>query len=174
MECLPEEEDGHEGLVADLMWVSPRPSIRTPSMMYMSCRGTPTLFHLRYTRVLVTRSSSKQFGHFALTFFVRDDSFTARALAAIQRSFTTKSYIVGSGVTATFDEHAEVFDANGERITVCGSALEGWVVHALINLRGMWETRRHAGLRLEVSQVQLVLPLVVHPCCGQPVEKIAD
>ena len=65
-----------------------------------------------------------------------------------------------SHVTALFEEaKSKVFDLEGNQVYPDVTKLEDWEVHVLLFLRGMWETNTHAGLRLEVLQVQLVRPL---------------
>jgi hypothetical protein len=148
-----------------LEWVNPRKSLSRPGVVYSSARGTPTTFHLRHTCVLGNLRLARPLGtagadSFALVFAACADSFVVRALAAMYKTFSTRQYDLNSGVFAIFEGHAKVFDANGvEKSGVKASDLEGWVVHALITLRGKWESGHHTGLRLEVAQVQLVQPL---------------
>ena len=142
------EEDA--ALVADLEWVHRRRSATTEGLIYTSVRGTPTMFHLRSTCVLLARPLGNE--QYALVFAAQTDSLVVRALAAMHTTFD-------AGVTAIFEKHAKVFDSRGEGISdMCASDLQGWVGHALINLRGRWESKCHTGLRLEVSQMQLVQP----------------
>jgi hypothetical protein len=149
----------------DLEWVNQRKSLSRPGVVYSSARGTPTTFHLRHTCVLLARplgtaGAETTDAEWVLAFFARPESFVMRALGAVYDTFSTRRYDLNSGVFAIFEEHAKVFDANGvERSGVKASDLEGWAVHALITLRGKWESGHHTGLRLEVAQVQLVQPL---------------
>jgi hypothetical protein len=156
--CASTIPDGAAAPAIHLEWVNPRKSLSRPGVVYTSARGTPTTFHLRHTCVLMAHPMGKD--QVALMFTAPADSFMVRALAAVYKSFSTRRYDLDSGVAAIFEDHARVFDTNGEELSdVKATDLEGWVVHALVTLRGKWESGYHTGLRLEVVQVQLVQPL---------------
>ena len=57
----------------------------------------------------------------------------------------------------------ETVHAGVASLALGATELEDWELHALLFLRGMWETETHVGLRLEVLQVQLASSLQ----CGQ-------
>jgi len=151
-----------EDLVKDIVWAVPRKSL-SDLITYHSCQGAPTVFHLRHTRILMTRVCSGIWNdrEASLTFFARSSSFAVKALAQIQRSASAKQAMWSSHVTALFEESkSKVFDLEGNQVYDPDVIkLEDWEVNALLFLRGMWETNTHAGLRLEVLQVQLVRPL---------------
>ena len=145
----------------DIGWVVPRKSLHD-LITYHPCQGTPTVFHLRHTRILMTRVCSGIWNdrEASLTFFARSSSFTVKALAQIQRSASRKRAIWSSHVTALFQEgRSQVYDQAGSPVAMDATSLEDQELHALLFLRGMWETPTHVGLRLEVLQVQLVRPL---------------
>ena len=144
----------------DIVWAAPRKSL-SDLITYHPCQGTPTVFHLRHTRTLMTRVCSGSPKDTSLTFFARSSSFAVKALAQIQRSSSAKQAIWSSHVTALFEEaKSKIFDLEGKQMyDLAVTALEDWEVHVLLFLRGMWETTTHVGLRLEVLQVQLVRPL---------------
>jgi hypothetical protein len=124
---------------------------------YHPCLGTPTVFHLRHTRILTTRVCSGSPKDTSLTFFARSSSFAVKALAQIQQSASRKRAIWSSHVTALFQEgRSKVYDLAGNLVEVDAASLEEYELHALLFLRGMWETPTLIGLRLEVVQVQLV------------------
>jgi hypothetical protein len=155
--CASTTPDGGAAPAIHLEWVNPRKSLSRPGLVYTSARGTPTTFHLRHTCVLMARPMGK--GQTALFFAASADSFAVRALAQVYKTFSTRRYDIDSGMSAIFEGHSKVFDANGEELSGVLPDLEGWIVHALITLRGKWESGHHTGLRLEVAQVQLVQPL---------------
>ena len=140
----------------DLELVNERKSSRRPTLTYHSIRGTPTAFHIRGTRLLLPSLACK-FGR-AVTFTADAESYAVQALDVIHRKFLRQRYALGQGVTAIFDRHAKVFDASGQEIeTDSGLArLDGWELNVILILRGIWQTDFHSGLRLEVSEVQLV------------------
>jgi len=145
-----------EDLAQDIVWAAPRKSLGN-LITYHPCQGTPTVFHLRHTRTLMTRVCSGSPKDTSLTFFARSSSFAVKALAQIQQSASRKRAIWSSHVTALFQEgRSQVYDEAGSPVAADAVSLEEWELHCLLFLRGMWETETHVGLRLEVLQVQLV------------------
>jgi len=156
LRSIPEEEA--PDLVQDIVWAAPRKSL-SDLITYHPCQGTPTVFHLRHTRTLMTRVCSGSPKDASLTFFARSSSFAVKALAQIQRSASRKRAIWSSHVTALFQEgRSQVYDQAGSPVAMDAASLEDQELHALLFLRGMWETTTHVGLRLEVLQVQLASP----------------
>ena len=94
-----------EDLAKDIVWSAPRKSL-SDLITYHPCLGTPTVFHLRHTRTLMTRVCSGSPKDTSLTFFARSSSFAVKALAQIQRSASRKRAIWSSHVTALFQERS--------------------------------------------------------------------
>ena len=144
-----------DGLTTDVEW---KAGPTAAGVTYSSVRGTPTVFHLRDTCILLARQQGSE--PFAVTFAASAESFVTQALAQILREFRQRPYDIQRNVTALFaGGSTRVFDTHGGEITdVTASDLEGWTAHVLLGLKGSWHTKEHAGLCIDALQIQLIHP----------------
>ena len=156
MAALPPRTGGElEGLTTDVEW---KAGPTAAGVTYSSVRGTPTVFHLRDTCILLARQQGSE--PFAVTFAASAESFVTQALAQILREFRQRPYDIQRNVTALFaGGTTRVFDTHGGELSdVTAADLQGWTAHALLGLRGSWNTQEHAGLCIDALQIQLIHP----------------
>ena len=148
-------------IALNLEWYNPTTS---GGAQFRYCRGSPTTFQLRGACLLLPSVLCTSGVHqkLALTFTAPRDSFTVRALAAIHGTLARRRKDIDHGVTAILATHAVLYSPSGEPVARGHDILpllQGWELNVFITLKHKWETAHHAGLNLEVLEVQLVRPL---------------